>query len=223
MPTRRPRPAPPITAARGEQVRATRSQVLVAAREVFTRRGYGGTTIDAVAHRAGVSPQSIYNVVGGKAALLKAVYDVAVAGDDEPLPMVDRPLYRQLLAASDGRTCLGLYARMGRGILERVGPLIAVVFVQGAALDPVVAAFVHTVEDERATGTAGVARHVADRFGLRPGLDVASAADVLWTLTAPELAVRLVHRRRWSLDRFEAWTARTTADALLGPPERPGA
>lgn len=68
-----------------------------------------------------------------------------------------------------------------------------------------------------------VARHVADRFGLRPGLGAGEAADVLWTLTAPELVERLVHRRGRSLDRYEAWTARTTADALLGPPADRGA
>lgn len=51
----------------------------------------------------------------------------------------------------------------------------------------------------------------------RPGLTEAEAADVLWTLTAPELVDRLTRRRGWSPDRFEAWPARTMADALVGP------
>jgi AcrR family transcriptional regulator len=74
-----PRSAPPATAARAEQVRATRQKVLGAARDLFLRRGYSGATIEAIAQRAAVSPQTVYNVVGGKAALLKAVYDVAAA------------------------------------------------------------------------------------------------------------------------------------------------
>ena len=96
--------------ARAEQVRATRQKVLVAARDLFLRRGYFGATIEAIAQRAGVSPQTVYNVVGGKAALLKAVYDVALAGDDEPLPMVERPIFTAIAVAPDARTSLRLYA-----------------------------------------------------------------------------------------------------------------
>ena len=86
---------------RAEQVRTTRQRVLGAARDLFLRRGFAGATIEAVAHRAGVSPQTVYNVVGGKAALLKAVYDVALAGDDEPVPMIERPIARALPATED--------------------------------------------------------------------------------------------------------------------------
>ena len=204
------------TAARAEQVRATRAKVLRAARDLFLRRGYAEATVAAIARRARVSPQTVYNVVGTKAALLKAVYDVALAGDDEPVPIVDRPLAQAMFAAGDARGCLHQYARMGRHLAERAGPLITVVFVEAAARDPEVRAFVQTIERERATGTAGVARHVADRFGLRPGLSADDAADVLWTLTAPEVLDRLVRRRGWTLERYEAWLARTMCESLLG-------
>jgi hypothetical protein len=62
-----------------------------------------------------------------------------------------------------------------------------------------------------------MAHHVATRFGLRPGLTEAEAADILWSLTSPELADRFTRRRGWSLDRYEQWLARTMADALVGP------
>ncbi len=208
----------PAGAVREEQVRATRQRVLDAARTLFLRRGYAGATMEAIAHRARVSPQTVYNTVGGKAALLKAVYDVMLAGDAEPVPIVERPLARAMLAADDPRRCLALYARLGRELLERIGPLIPVVFASGAGNDRDVRRFVDTIEGERAVGTAGIAGHVAERFGLRPGLSVREAADILWTLTAPEVADRLVRRRSWSLDRFEVWLADAMADALLGPP-----
>ena len=80
-------------------------------------------------------------------------------------------------------------------MLERAGPLLTTVHLQAAALDPHVLAFVETIERERATGTAATARFVAERFGLRPGLSVEEAGDVLWTLTAPEVADRLLRRR----------------------------
>ena len=97
-----PRAAPPPFAARAEQVRASRQKVLDAARDLFLRRGYFGATIEAIAQRARVSPQTVYNVVGGKAKLLKAVYDVTVAGDDEPVPMAERPGFAAMRAAASG-------------------------------------------------------------------------------------------------------------------------
>ena len=203
------------SAARAEQVRATRGKVLRAARELFLLRGYTAATVGAIARRAAVSPQTVYNVVGNKAALLKAVYDVALAGDDEPVAIVDRPLARAMLAAEEPGRCLDLYARLGREFAGRAGPLITVVFIEGAGRDPEVDAFVQTIEKERAAGTAWMAGHMADRFGIRLGR--AEAADVLWVLTAPELLDRFVRRRGWSLDRYEAWLARAMRDALLSP------
>jgi AcrR family transcriptional regulator len=198
-----------VTSSRSEQVRATRQRVLVAARDLFLRRGYVGATIGAIADRAGVSPQSVYNVIGTKAAVLRAVYDVALAGDDEPVPMTDRPV------ADDPRECLRLYARTGRNLVERAGPLIGVVFVQGAGRDPDVRAFAEKIEAERAIGTARIAAHVRDSFGLRPGLDVTQAGDILWALTSPELADRFLRRCGWTLDGHEAWLSRAMVDALL--------
>lgn len=201
--------------ARAEATRANRQRILDAARLLFLERGYVGTTVEAVAGRAGVSVQTIYNTVGGKAAVLKAVYDVMIAGDADPLPVVERPTGRAMLAAADGRTCLALYGRMSREIYERVGPLVAVLLTEGAAGDREVRAFIDTIENERAVGTRGIASHVASRFGLREGLGVDEAADVLWTLTSPDVVYRLVRRRRWSLERVELWLGDTLADALL--------
>ena len=161
--------------------------------------------------------QTVYNVVGGKAVLLKAVYDVMLAGDDEPIPMSERPEFRAVLDAPTGRECLARYSALGRVLGERIFPLVGVLIAQAAASDGDLAAFVDTVEGERATGTRTVATLVAQRFGLREGVDVDSAADVLWALTAPDLADRLVVRRGWGWDRFERWLGATMADALIGP------
>ncbi len=205
------------TVLRAEQTALTRRRILDAAGRLFVERGYLGTTLGAVARAAGVSVQTVYNVVGGKAALLKAVYDVTLAGDDEPVPMSGRPAFRAVGDAPTARACLVAYAGLGRELGERLFPLVTVLLAQAAAGDADLAAFVATIEGERAVGTGHVAAHVAQRFGLRDGLDVDAAADVLWTLTAPELADRLVVRRGWGWDRFEGWLGTTMGDALLGP------
>ena len=205
------------TALRAEQTALTRRRILDVAGRLFVERGYAATTLSAVADAARVSVQTVYNVVGGKAVLLKAVYDVTLAGDDEPVPMGARPEFRAVVEAPTGRECLARYAAVGRLLGERLVPLLTVIVAQAAAGDPDLAAFVATVEGERAIGTRTVAAHVAARFGLRDGFDVDAAADVLWALTAPDLADRLVVRRGWGWDRFERWLGTAMADALLGP------
>ncbi len=205
------------TALRTEQTALTRRRILDAAGRLFVERGYLGTTLGAVAQAAEVSVQTVYNVVGGKAALLKAVYDVTLAGDDEPVPMARRPAFRAVGDAPTARACLVAYAHLGRELSERLLPLVTVLLAQAAAGDADLTAFVATIEGERAIGTGHVAAHVAERFGLRDGLDVDGAADVLWALTAPDLADRLVVRRGWGWDRFEGWLGTAMGDALLGP------
>lgn len=204
-------------ALRAEQTAMTRRRILHVAGRLFVERGYLGATLAGVAEAAGVSVQTVYNVVGGKAALLKAVYDVTIAGDDEPVPMADRPMVRAVREAGDARECLAGYAAMGRVLGERALPLVTTMLAQAAMGDADLRAFADVIESERAAGNHSVAAHVADRFGLRAELDVAEAADVLWALTAPELADRLVRRRGWGWERFEQWQAAAMADLLLGP------
>jgi AcrR family transcriptional regulator len=204
---------------RDEQARLTRQRILAAAGELFRAHGYVATTLEMIAVRAGVSVQTVYNAVGGKAAVLKAVYDVTLAGDDEPVPMGQRPAFLAMLEETEARRCFARYAAVSREIGERIQPLLTIVLAPAAGADKDLAVFAETIESERAAGTRGLAGHIADRFGLRPGLDVDNAADVLWTLTSPDVADRLVHRRGWGWDRFERWLGETMADALLGPAE----
>lgn len=195
----------------------TRERILDAARRIFLDRGYLGATLTAVAESAEVSVQTIYNVVGNKAALLKTVYDVMLAGDDEPVPMAQRPMFQAMINAESGRECLAHYTAISRVLAERALPLVSMALAQTATGDAELREFTDTIENERAIGTANAARHIADRFGLRDGVDVEEAADTLWALTAPELADRLINRRNWGWDRYQKWLHTAAVDALLGP------
>ena len=122
---------PYSSALRAEQTALTRRRILDAAGRLFAEQGYLGTTLAAVAAAADVSVQTVYNVVGGKAVLLKAVYDVTLAGDDEPVPMAQRPIVQAVVQAPDARACLARYAEMGRVLTERALPLITMLPVAG--------------------------------------------------------------------------------------------
>ena len=89
------------TVLRAEQTALTRRRILDASGRLLVERGYHGTTLNGVADAAEVSVQTVYNVVGGKAALLKAVYDVTLAGDDEPVPIIERPEFRAAVVLCD--------------------------------------------------------------------------------------------------------------------------
>ncbi len=205
------------SALRTEQALLTRARIIDAARRLLLQHGTTGLTIAGLAKAGDVSPQTIYNAIGGKAAVIKAVYDVTLAGDDEPVAMGDRPMFRSMQEAADGRQMLAQYAELGRQLSERLLPLVTKLLAQAASGDPELQAFADTIEGERATGTANMARAISERFGLRDGLSVQDAADILWTLTSPDLTDRLVNRRGWSWDKTERWIGGVMADALLGP------
>src|SRR5271163_4337566 len=76
---------------RTEQAAATRRLVLDAATRLFVERGYAATSIDAIAEAAGVGRSTVFAAAGGKSWLLKTAYDRAIVGDDEPVPLLQRP------------------------------------------------------------------------------------------------------------------------------------
>lgn len=203
------------SALRLAKTRRTRVRILDAARHLFLAGGYVGTTLDAVAARAEVSQQTVYNLVGSKATLFKTVYDVTLAGDDEPIPLAARPEFERVLDALSARGSLVAYARICELLWTRVGPLVRVATAQAAAGDPDLRVFVETIETERAIGSRNIVRMLDDRFGLRPGLTVDEGADIVWTLTGPDVVERLVERRGWSWVRYQEWFVETVHHGLF--------
>jgi len=203
------------TALRSEQTALARSRILTAAGELFLDRGYLGTTLAAIAAAAGVSVQTVYNVVGGKPAVLKAVYDVALAGDDEPVPMADRPIYQAIATAPDAERCLVLYASLVRQIAERTTALVRMARAQAATGDRDLTEYLKTIDTELEFGARYMAGHLDEKYGLRAGLGTDAAADILWSINGSDLAHRLVNERGWSWDRYEAWLASTLLAVLF--------
>jgi AcrR family transcriptional regulator len=200
---------------RQEQARDTQRRILTAAEELFLDSGYSRTSIAAIAQRAGVSAQTVYNAFGTKAGLAKRLHDVRLAGDDERVPMAERPAFQQLARETDPRRALLTYARIGREIAGRVGTVQAALMAGAAAGDPDLTSLVATTDNERAIGTGHMARRLAQLRALKPGLDAGRAGDLLWTLTAPEIFRRLTVDRGWSLDAYERWLGETMCASLL--------
>src|ERR1700749_1518846 len=100
-----------VSPVRRDAAARTRQAVLAAARELFIGQGYTATTVEEIAGRAGVSKPPVFAAAGSKQAILKQLRDIALAGDDEPVPVAQRPWYREALAEPDPRRALRLYAR----------------------------------------------------------------------------------------------------------------
>ena len=197
---------------RHEQAQSTRARILESAHQLLLAGGYQRLTIAALAESAGVSVQTIYNSVGNKAAVIKAVYDVTLAGDDDPRAMNDRREFRALAEAPDGASLLRAYAALSRIIAERVGPLLAVLLTNS---DDDVRAFAATVDDERLRGNGTMVGQLARRFGLPPGLSRQRAIDIVWTLTSPEVFDRLTRQRSWTAREYERWLGEAMVAALM--------
>lgn len=198
---------------RQQSARATRSRILHAAHASFLRNGFGGTTIRKVADEAGVSQETIYKSFGGKAALLKSVYDVALAGDDEAVPLAGRPEVRAARDATDPAAAATAYAELAQLISSRIDPLLRVLL-GSRDTDPSLAEFARTTEQERLVGSGLYVRHWKQAGWVRGDLSVEEATEALWALNSPQPRWLLLDHG-WSEERYTRWLAELVHRAVF--------
>jgi AcrR family transcriptional regulator len=212
-------PGPGSTAPdrRRERSLRTRARVVEAATGLFVDHGYLATTIEAVAERAGVAVQTVYYAFGTKRALLAAVLDASIAGDAEPLAVLERPWFDALDGEPDARSAVAHLVEATVTILSRAAPVYEVV--RRAAADAEVG---ELLDANRAGRRADQRRLVAllDGAGhLRAGLDLDTAADVTYGLLNEEVFQLLTVDCAWPVDRFRRWATDLMVDQLTGPAE----
>jgi AcrR family transcriptional regulator len=194
---------------REEQARRTRVAVLDAAARCFVDAGWAPTTMRDIARAAGVSVETVY-AQGSKAALLLAVVDRTLTGDDEPVPVRDRPESRALLDETDARR---RFAHLGVLVSSWLGPALPVLkaFRNAATNDPAVATAYAEYEQRRLADVTGLLQGLA----LRPGVTTDRAADVLWTLVGTEVPALLVDGRGWTVEQYADWVVDSLERLLL--------
>jgi AcrR family transcriptional regulator len=202
---------------RRERARQRRRDVVIAAQELFENDGFQATTITAVAQRAGVSAESIYKGFGTKAALAKAVFDFVIAGDDEPIPMAERPEVRAVQAEPDVRQKIRLYTASFPE-RQRRSAKVQILIRDGRNSDETLRETWQMLLDERLTGMSMVGRHLLETGGLRPGITLDEVTDVLWTYTAVEFYELLVLLRGWTPEKYAAFVANGMIAALCPQP-----
>jgi hypothetical protein len=185
-PTRRYR-----SAVREESARRTRQAVVAAARDLFTERGFGS-----------------------KPALLRQVLDEALAGDDEPVAVADRPWFRPVREATTQQGVLDAYAEVCRLIGGRAARIFETV--RKASDDAVEVGEVwEMLLRNRRIGAGTVAVRLAELGPLREGVDVDRATDIVWHFNDPAHYDSLVLRCGWDEQVFRDWLASQLKHALL--------
>ena len=192
------------------QAENTRRRVVSAARQLFLAKGYAGTSISAVAAAAGVSPDTVYVIFGGKRGLIEAVINSEVHPDEEAdtgwAAAIERlPSARDRLRAWVAHTC---------DHLARTSPVHAII--RGAAdAEPFAAELRAKLLQERRSLQADRARQFLDEGSLHSGVSVLEAADRYSALLSPDLYHLITAELGWPPDRYRNWvTSLLIADLL---------
>jgi AcrR family transcriptional regulator len=191
--------------------RATRTRVLEAASTLFVANGYAGTTMAAIAKQANVAMQSVYSAGRSKADLLHEAVQLAVAGDDEPMMIHQRPVIARIAGEPDPVEQARMIAAAIVDIHRRSAG-IQRAQIEAAAIDP-------TVRERAEQAQLGRLATLAEAIGMIPSDRLRHSAeectDTLWVLASPETFDLLQRVRGWDWDTIAAWLERASIDLLL--------
>lgn len=187
---------------RQAQAKATRSEIVRAARDLFIEQGYGRTTMVDIAGAAGVSVETIYAALGNKSTLLHRAWDITVGGDDQDIVFHERPEVLAIRHETDLAKRLMLHATFSTQTAQRIAPFQ--LMVQAAAgADPAAAAMLEEMGRQRLVGMTVMAAEVAETGQL--AVSEEECRDVIWSMTDGMLWHRLVNERGWTNERFADW------------------
>lgn len=202
---------------RDAQARMTRRAIVEAGSALFVQRGFAGTTVDAIAERAGVSRKTVFTSVGGKVGLLKLAIDWALVGDDEPVALDARPEFRGLVTETDPHMVVVKWAHLVTGIAARLA-LLHPVLVAAADVDEQAAELNGVSERNRLGGARAFIEQLHGLGALRDDLSVERAAAMASLLMDPLGYRRLVLGDGWTDEEYAQWVARLAAASFLPAP-----
>jgi len=200
---------------RRERAKATHWRIVKAAYTLFCARGYAGTTMAQIAEAAGVAVQTVYFTFHTKSMLLSRAYDFAVMGEDEPLTPDKQLWYGAMTAEQDVEKALRHLVTGVGEITRRVTPLYLVARV-AADGDPDAARVMAFHERWAAEGYRQMLELLRAKAGLRPGLSLERATDLLLLFVGADVYHVLVGGDGWSHEEWTDWAVSTAAEQIFG-------
>lgn len=199
---------------RKAQAGETRRQIAESARKLFFEHGYDGTTIDAIAHVAGVASETVYAIFGNKRKVLSHLMDISIGGDDQPIRLLDRPKPQSVLHDTNQQRQIMMFSSGITEIMARAAPIFEIMR-SAAKTEKDIADLLQNLLSERLENMATFAGHVASNGGLRDGMDIPTAAELVWMMTSPEIFLLLTRDRNFSTEQYSAWLEATLIRLLL--------
>lgn len=199
---------------RRAQAQATRRKILRAAHDEFVENGYHGATITAIARRAGVAPQTVYFTFHTKSALISAVIDAAVMGEDEPTIPQATPWWAAMAAAATAAEALRIFVH-GTGPLFARASRVSEVLRAAALTDDEVRRIHAHHETLRHDGFREVVDILSAKGQLRAGLDPERATDLLLMLLGDSTYYGFTVERGWTHAQLMDWLAEALPGLLL--------
>jgi AcrR family transcriptional regulator len=199
--------------ASGRQAQAaeTRQKVIEAAARLFIEQGYAPTSIAQIAAAAGVSAPTVFAGFRTKVGLFTRVLEVAIVGDDEPVPLADRPPMRTVAEAPTFAEAVGRLADAVVEVAQRAGPIMALAYAAADA-DPQIAELVTTMDAQRLAGATRLAKTLATKRGVDDPTTLARMRDTIWLLISVHQWDLLVRRRRWPIADYRTWLRNSLRD-----------
>jgi AcrR family transcriptional regulator len=199
---------------RKEQARQTRLQIIEAARRLFFSSGYSRTTIEMIAREAGVATETVYATFGNKMAILTKLVDVSVVGDDEPVPLLERPNIQASTQITDPHSLLKTFSNDIYDIMQRMSPIFRLLRAT-AQSESEIAGLLDRLLKERLNGMTFFVRQLTRLGPLRENLSLEKAAEIVWTLSSGEVFHLLTVDRNWTREQYVDWLADTLEQVLL--------
>ena len=199
---------------RRERSAARRQRIIDSARDLMIEHGYRATKVSDIAARADVNVDTVYELVGRKSALLRELIEQAISGADHAVVAEERAHVVAMRAEPDPAKKLIIYARAIRETQERLAPLLLALR-EASSTEPEAQQVWKEISDRRAANMRRLVGDLRDAGGLRSGLSIDEAADVVWATNSPELFVMLTRERGWSPVKYEQWLADAWIRLLL--------
>ena len=194
-----------------QERRATQLRVVEAARRLFLSKGYVSTTMTEIAREAGVALQSVYSAGQSKADLLHLVTDLAVAGDDQQVMLLERPEFVVIAREPKPDRQVQMIATVIAATMERLAP-VWVAYREAAAVDAKAAANLVAAHHRRHETFAGMIRLLPEQHLRR---SPAEATDTAWAIGSIDVFLLLRSIQGWDTARYANWLSQTLIDQLL--------
>ena len=169
-----------------------------------------------------MSLKTVYLAFETKSGVLRALWHLLLRGDEDDAPVAERQWFRAVLEEPDPARQLRLNARNSRMVKERAATVFVRVIRSAAPGDADIAALWQRIQTDFYDNQRAIVESLHRKRALRPGLDVARATDILWTLNHPDVWLRLVDERGWMPEQYERWFADITCAQLLRSPAHRG-